>query len=84
MKREISNCQREIQDTETGRWAGYVGLCRIISYESADSLFTVALAEVNLVHVTSVEPSCYERSAPERGILTRCFTSFQLVSPGFS
>src|SRR5579884_3654918 len=26
MKREISNCQREIQDTETGRWAGYVGL----------------------------------------------------------
>jgi|SRR5579884_2724828 len=33
---------------------------------------------------SSVEPIGYERSAPKRGILTGRFSSFQLVSPGFS
>jgi len=73
MKREISSWQREIQDTESFACADCVALCRIISYGSADSLFTVALAEVNLVRPVSV-------SANARG-RTRSSASLPTVSP---
>jgi len=75
MKREISTAQREIQDTETVLWAGCVGLCRIISDGSSDSLFAVALAEVNLVRPVSV--SANARTDAQQ-VLADCQCPYQI------
>jgi len=85
VKREISSGQREIQGAETGLWAVCVALCRINSDRSADSLFTVALAEVNLVRVESGRTDRLREVSPGTRdfdevfhLVSACFTWFQL------
>jgi len=86
MKREISSSQREIQEAETVPWAGCVALCRVISYGSAGSLGTVALAEVSLVRRVDLGRTNRLRKVSSGTwdfeqvfhLVSACFTWFQL------